>query len=338
MNGDICMHSPVTRQSVEPRSRWLLLIHQIPPEPAYQRVKVSRRLARVGAVQLKSTVYVLPWTDTCHEDFQWIRRELIDGGGEATIFAASLVEGLADADIEAMFRAQRDEDYATLDNELAELAKGVGHAPLDKARRAQADNEFARMKRRLLEIQRTDFFEAERGPRVQARLEALQEKLVQSEPSQVTLPEPLDRKRYQQRVWVTRAGIKVDRIASAWLIRRFIDADARFRFVDIASYKHRGKELRFDMADGEFTHREDLCTFEVLCRCFQLEHLGLHVLAEIVHDLDVKDGRYRRTDNEGVATLVQGLVAAHAKDDARLAAGMVVFDTLYAAMSSQGPR
>ena len=237
-----------------------------------------------------------------------------------------------------MFRAQRDEDYAALDNELAELTKTVGRGPPDKATRAQADSEFGRMKRRLLEIQRTDFFEAERGPRVQARLEALQARWGQAEPSPVTAPEPLDRKQYQQRVWVTRAGIKVDRIASAWLIRRFLDAEARFRFVDIGSYKHRGKELRFDMADGEFTHHEDLCTFEVLCQRFQLEHVGLRGLAEIVHDLDVKDARYRRADNEGVATLVQGLVAAHSKDDARLEAGMVVFDTLYAAMSQEGSR
>src|SRR5687768_7008636 len=99
--------------------RWLLLMHQIPHKPAYLRVKVGRRLARAGAVALKSSVYALPRGDGLTEDLQWIRREILEGGGEATIVEAELVEGLSDEQVENLFRAARDVDFS----ELAEEAR-----------------------------------------------------------------------------------------------------------------------------------------------------------------------------------------------------------------------
>jgi hypothetical protein len=152
-------HVPMAAKAPTP-ARWLLLIHQIPPEPNYLRVKVSRRLARIGAVQLKSTVYALPRSETCNEDFLWVRRELIDSGGEATIFEASLIEGLSDAELEALFREQRDQDYAAVEQELEELSKRIGRGRIERTVRTQAEAELSRSERRLLEIQRVDFFEA----------------------------------------------------------------------------------------------------------------------------------------------------------------------------------
>jgi hypothetical protein len=320
----------VAKQSSATPARWLLLIHQIPPEPNYLRVKVSRRLARIGAVQLKSTVYALPQCETCHEDFLWVRRELIDSGGEATIFEASVVEGVGDTEIKALFREQRDQDYAGLEHELAELSKRLGRGRLKSNTRAQAEAELSRLQRRLLEVQRIDFFEAARGRRVRSQVEALHARLAQAPAPLASDPSTVDPRQYKKRIWVTRAGIKVDRIASAWLIRRFIDPQARFRFVDLAHYKQAPKDLRFDMADGEFTHVRDLCTFEVLCERFQLEDAGLRAIAEIVHDLDVKDARYGRPDNDGVASVIQGIVLGRAEDDERLAAGSALFDALHA--------
>jgi hypothetical protein len=311
-------------------ARWLLLIHQIPPEPNYLRVKVSRRLARIGAVQLKSTVYALPRSETCNEDFLWVRRELIDSGGEATIFEASLIEGLSDAELKALFREQRDQDYAAVEQELEELSKRIGRGRIEKTVRTQAEAELSRIERRLLEIQRVDFFEAERGRRVRARVQALHGRLSRVAARPSTEVAAVDPRQYKKRTWVTRTGIKVDRIASAWLIRRFIDAQARFRFVDLGKYKHAAKDLRFDMADGEFSHVRDLCTFEVLCERFQLEDAALRAIAEIVHDLDVKDARYGRPDNDGIASIIQGIVASHGSDDDRLQAGTALFDALYA--------
>src|SRR5438067_10094157 len=94
--------------------RWLLLIHQLPPKPDYFRVKIWRRLQRIGAVAIKSSVYVLPYTDQATEDFQWLRREIVAGGGEASVCQAAFVDGLSDGQIEALFRAQRDAEYAEL--------------------------------------------------------------------------------------------------------------------------------------------------------------------------------------------------------------------------------
>jgi hypothetical protein len=327
--GSILLGAVAKKSSATP-ARWLLLIHQIPPEPNYLRVKVSRRLARIGAVQFKSTVYALPQSETCHEDFLWVRRELIDSGGEATIFEASIIEGVSDAQLKGLFQEQRDQDYAAVEQALGELSKRVGRGRPETELRTQFEAELSRMERRLLEIQRVDFFEAERGRRVRARVQALHSRLSQGAAHPSGEVPTVDPRQYKKRSWVTRTGIKVDRIASAWLIRRFIDSQARFRFVDLASYRHTSKDLRFDMADGEFTHVRDLCTFEVLCERFQLEAVALRAIGEIVHDLDVKDARYNRPDNDGIASIIQGIVASRTADDERLEAGSALFDALYA--------
>jgi hypothetical protein len=135
----------------------------------------------------------------------------------------------------------------------------------------------------------------------------------------------------QGRTWVTRTGIKVDRMASAWLIRKFIDPRARFKFVPAKGYQPQARELRFDMFDAEFTHEGDLCTFEVLIQRFGLSDPGLRPLAEIVHDIDLKDAKYGREEAAGIGQLVTGIAAGHADDEERLARGAALFDDLYAA-------
>jgi hypothetical protein len=102
-------------------ARWLLLIHQIPPRPAYLRVKIGRRLQALGAVPVKNSVYLLPRSDDALEDFQWVRREIAAGGGDATVCAAHFVEGLSDESAEALFRAARDADYERLAGEARRL-------------------------------------------------------------------------------------------------------------------------------------------------------------------------------------------------------------------------
>jgi hypothetical protein len=141
----------------------------------------------------------------------------------------------------------------------------------------------------------------------------------------------LDAAQHRGRTWVTRTGIKVDRMASAWLIRKFIDAEARFKFVPAKGYRPEKYELRFDMFEAEFTHEGDLCTFEVLVQRFGLADPALRELAEIVHDIDVKDTKYGREEAPGIGQLVAGIAAAHADDEARLARGSALFEDLYAA-------
>jgi len=143
-------------------------------------------------------------------------------------------------------------------------------------------------------------------------------------------PPPLDTVQHRGRTWVTRAGIKVDRMASAWLIRRFIDPEARFKFVPAQGYPPEPRELRFDMFEAEFTHEGDLCTFEVLVQRFGLGDPALRVIAEIVHDVDLKDSKYGRAEAPGIGQLVAGIAAAHADDEERLRRGTALFDDLYA--------
>ena len=133
------------------------------------------------------------------------------------------------------------------------------------------------------------------------------------------------------RTWITRAGIKVDRMASAWVIRKFIDPEARFKFVPAKDYRPEPRELRFDMFDAEFTHEGDLCTFEVLIQRFGLDDPGLRHLAEIVHDIDLKDAKFGRDEAAGIGQLVIGIAATSEDDEARLSRGAALFDDLFAA-------
>lgn len=309
--------------------RWLLLFHQIPPRPAYLRVKIGRRLQGLGAVALKNSVYVLPRSDQALEDFQWVRREIVSGRGEATVCEARLVEGHSDADVEALFIRAREADYTA----LAEDARRLERALSGSKRRAsppsdQARQSLARLRRRLAEVASIDFFGAPHRETLEGVLAGIEARL------RPPAPEPARRRPRaaggrRARTWVTRRGVQVDRMASAWLIRRFIDPAARFKFVPGHDYAPRPGEVRFDMFEGEFTHDGDLCTFEVLLREFGLREAALRSLGEIVHDVDVKDGKFGRPEAPGLERLLAGLSLRHPRDEARLAEGAGLFESLY---------
>jgi hypothetical protein len=294
------------------KAPWLLLIHQIPPKPAYLRVKVWRRLQEIGAVAIKNSVWALPARDEAHEDFRWLLREIAAGGGDGSICEAGFIEGLADEDVRALFDKARDVDYAALTEEARGLA--TEENPDRPA--------VAKLRRRLEAIAAIDFFGAT-GREVAEGLIAGLEK--HEEPSMTEiLP--------KGRVWVTREGVKVDRIASAWLVRRFIDPKARFKFVRPGGYKPGRNEVRFDMFEAEYTHEGDRCTFEVLLARSGLDDKALAAVAEIVHDLDIKDHRYGRAETAGVGVLLAGIAGGGRGDEERLERGAALFDDLYAAL------
>jgi hypothetical protein len=312
-----------------PEPRWLVLIHQIPPRPAYLRVKVGRRLQGVGAVAVKNSVYVLPRGDESLEDFQWVRREIVAGGGDATVCEARFVEGLSDADVESLFRAARDADYAALLQDARRVKQGLG----GRARRTAApDHEQAvaavtRLRKRLADVAALDFFAAPGRDAVEGVLSAIEAAL---RPPQAGTPAASHKAAdVHGRTWVTRAGIHVDRMASAWLIRRFIDPKARFKFVRAQAYAPQKGEIRFDMFEAEFTHEGDLCTFEVLLRRFGLGERALRQVGEIVHDIDLKDARFARPEAPGLDRLVAGIALRHKDDEARLRDAEAVFEGLY---------
>jgi len=309
--------------------RWLLLIHQIPPRPNYLRVKVGRRLARVGAVALKNTVYVLPRTDAAQEDFQWIRRELVASGGDATIFDAQLVDGLGDSEVESLFRDARDADYRGVIEEARAVARRFGGSKaLGSERKRALEAEVVRLERRLQETAAIDFCGASSRETATGLVSGLRARATPLSPRARSGMTPVAD--LPGRTWVTRTGIAVDRIASAWLVRRFVDPDAQFKFVPAKGYVPAPGELRFDMFDAEFTHVGDACTFEVLRQHLGLSSPGLEAVAEIVHDIDLKDGKFARPEVAGVTAAVTGLTLANPEDSERLARGTELFDALLA--------
>lgn len=326
----------------KPEARWLLLIHHIPPKPAYFRVRIWRRLQGLGAVAIKNSVYVLPRSEQTLEDFQWVVREILQRGGEATLCEAQLVEGLTDAQVQALFHAARDSDYALLAGEARALLASFSKDMEREDPQAEAGLPLQRLRKRFSEIIAVDYLGASGREAAEGALSSLEEAL-QAPPRRAAPADEAWRDRWKSlgelrgRTWVTRQGIFVDRIASAWFIRRFIDPDARFRFVSPKLYPPGPGEIRFDMFEAEFTHEGDLCTFEVLLECSGLDDPALRSIAAIVHDMDIKDGKFQREETPGLLPLLEGIAAAHKDDRERLERGGVVLDGLYAYFRRERP-
>src|SRR2546422_536119 len=195
-------------------------------------------------------------------------------------------------------------------------------------KRGEIEAAVARLQKRMADIAAIDFFHARSREAVDGLLKELEQKLAARESEkEASAAEALEKPRGA--TWVTRTGIHVDRMASAWLIRRFIDPQARFKFVTAREYRHQPAELRFDMFDGEFTHQGELCSFEVLLARFEITDAALRAIAEIVHDIDLKDEKYGRPDNAGFEHLINGIAMAHPEDEVRLQRASFVLDDLY---------
>jgi hypothetical protein len=329
--------------------RWYLLIHQLPPKPLYLRARIRQRLARVGALALKNSVYVLPRNEAGLEDLQWIAEEAVAGGGEAYLCEADFSERPSNEDIEARFRGERAADYQALSEQLRPLLRQRQAPGAVVAGDDELTSKLRRIKKRLDEVIAIDFFAAPGREEAETLARRLDERLHPGAARPATAGTPASRKLADLagQVWVTRRGVHIDRIASAWLIRRFIDPQARFRFADSPSPAGAPGEQRFDTVGGEFTHAGEHCTFETLLAQLGRRDAALSEIAEIVHDLDLKDGKFGRADAPGILQLINGLAAAHADDLDRLDRGFAIFDDLYAsfrrlpeppAMSRSRPR
>jgi hypothetical protein len=322
--------------STDAAARWLLLIHQLPAKPAYARVKVWRRLQALGAVMVKNAVYALPANAETREDFAWLAKEIVESAGEAIVCEASFIEGLTDDQLQALFDSARDEDYARIALDTREaVARLTGDAPDDVL--AEAASHAVRLRKQLDAIVAIDFFGAEGRATAEGLVSGLEATLKQEgeimSDGKTGAASPPDSLR--DRVWVTRQGVQVDRIASAWLIRRFIDSGARFRFVPGTGYRAQAGELRFDMFEGEFTHLGDRCTFEVLLGHVGLADPALRAIGEIIHDIDLKDGKYGREEVAGVRSLIAGIAASSTDDEQRLARGAALLDDLYSSFAGK---
>lgn len=306
------------------RNPWLLLIHQLPAKPAYLRVRIWRRLQAIGATPLKNAVHALPLRDDTFALFDDLLRQIIEGGGEAIILEAALVDGLGDADVRALFDAVRDSDYEDLASEARAIDEG------------QAIREIVRLRARLAEIAAIDYFGAHGRQAAEAALADLERRSTRHPDVTSASPSQIAPAKLRRRVWVTRRGVHVDRIASAWLIRRFIDPEATFKFVDGQGYKPAADELRFDMADAEFTHEGERCTFETLIVRAELDgDTVLIAIGEMIHDLDIADSRFNRPETAGLGALIAGICAGSDDDAERLAQGAAALEQFHAYFSKR---
>ncbi len=304
-------------------SPWLLFLPQLPAKPDYARVKLWRRLQPLGAVALRGGVYVLPNTAEAREDLEWVGKEVEADGGNAIVCESAFAHGVSDAELEERFRQRSADAYRQI--------AAHSHAALGDASAAAAAR---RLRRQLLSEQRRDHFGAEGREPAERAVTQLEAALTR-EAGEARATQPQSAVRHPKgAMWVTRAGVFVDRIASAWLIRRFIDQKARFKFVSGTRYVPKTNELRFDMFQGEYTHRGDRCTFEVLLQEFGLTSPALAAIGEVVHDIDLKDERYQRPETDGIALVLQGLVLAESDDARRCKAGAQIFESLFAQFSS----
>lgn len=311
--------------------RWLILVHRIPSRPLYLRAKMRQRLADIGAVAVKNAVYLLPHGADALEDLQWIAQEIEAGGGDAHLFEGDFVEGVANEAAVAQFREARNADY----DAVAADANAAMKAARSAAAVAELASSHLRLHRRLEEIRRIDFFDAEHRATAEEAVAAIEKRLAKDrkEDTRMLKANP----ELRGKTWVTRPGVKIDRMASAWFIRRFVDPKARFRFADPSAPKKEG-EFRFDMVGGDFTHQQDRCTFEVLVGRVGLPDKGVRAIAEIVHDLDLKDGKFGRAEAAGVRVMLDGLMARIDSDEERIERALTIFDDLHEALGSPSKR
>jgi hypothetical protein len=307
-------------------------------------VTTWRRLQQIGAVPLKQAVYALPDTPDAREDFEWLKTEVKAAGGDATVFAADNVDAWSDDALVEEFRRSRQETYDELARDVEQAVKRASSARRPKGTRAPALRRLlAIFQERLVATEKIDFFGSAGRDRVLASLRRLEDRLSgPSRPSGPTESNSSGRMAsFQGRLWITRPRPGVDRMSSAWLIRRFIDRQARFGFAaDRESVPDNG--VPFDMFGVEFSHQGEGCTFETLCSVFGIEGPALSRIAAVVHDLDLKDGKFGAPECSTVGAIIEGLRLAYQHDDVLLEQGMTMFESLYRSFEqsnrSTGPR
>jgi hypothetical protein len=284
----------------------------------------------LGAVSPTGGVHILPEREECGEAFQWLAQEIRQAQGEALIMRVEQFDGLTDNQLIELFRQARDEEYGEIETQLVTLEQAASaltgpeeqpnlHDTLDKLRRRHAD------------IKRVDYFNSPAGARIAARLTALQQSLVAQKLPVADIPTALLAE-YGDKRWVTRPRPHVDRLACAWLIRRFINPNALIRY----GFQPEPGEIAFDMTEAHFGHQGQLCTFETMIRAFQLNEPGLQTIGEIVHEIDLRDGQYTHPEQAGVDAILKGWLMAQLSDTALESHGIALFEGLYAMFSEKG--
>ena len=338
----VTLHITLSRKNIKSSTHWILLVHQLPARPTNLRVRIWRKLQKLGAVSIKNSVYVLPANEKTYEDFQWLKQEIESAGGEAAVFNAGSVEGATDEEIIRTFREVRDAEFEALTAEFDGLTGRIREQSrakhLSPGRLAAHETELDKLHAELERIIANDFFNAKRRAdavnaydRCQKTIRLSQAPAKKLSPRRSGLLAVAD---YQNRRWMTRCNLHIDRLASAWLISQFIDKRPRFYFVsDNETFEG---AIPFDMFGAEFTHQGEDCTFETMLKRFGLTHIrGLRDLAEIVHDIDLKDDKFNRLEAAGLNAIINGLSETLRDDRKLLQQTNLIFDSLFTLFGKQ---
>ena len=323
------------------KSGWLLFFYSVPSNPVSNRMKIWRRLSKAGAVQLKGAVYILPYSEEHYELCQWLVSEVTAMQGEGTFVVVEKVETITGSDIVDLFNRQRESDYHAVEKGVEELERKIqgikkGSASLKDKKLFE---EFSKHIKEFEDIRRIDFFSSKAGESLRKKIRDLEIEIkkltggdIKEQPSEIARKNIED---YRGKVWVTRKKPFIDRMASAWLIKKYIDANAVFNFMDENETDNPDKDMiAFDVRTGEFTHVGDMCTFEVLVKSFGFKERTLKKIAEIVHDLDLKDDKYSSAEAKGLEEILNGIRKTAKDDKDALEKGMSVFEMLYVSKTS----
>ncbi len=298
-------------------SSWLLLLFSLPTNRNTERVAVWRRLKKMGAVQIKTSTYLLPDEPAQYEQFQWLAQQIRDYGGDSTLVRAQEIEGLSKEKVIAMFNEARAKGYG----ELRKSLQGF----ITRRKKMDAEggaSELQRLMRQFREIRAVDFFDSPRGHDIAMLLRRAEG------PKRSRQLETLNVKQYQEKTWLTRPRPEIDRVGSAWLIARFIDRKPKFVFASTVDAIP--DAIPFDMLDAEFSHHGNYCTFETLTRRFTISDKSLAKIGEMIHDADLDDARFQRVEAVGIDRVLKGWAKQGLSDQEILRRGFECFDALYA--------
>jgi hypothetical protein len=301
---------------VNTANSWLLLLFTLPTNRNTERVAVWRRLKKMGAVQIKTSTYLLPDETAQYEQFQWLAQQIRDYGGDSTLVRAKEIEGLTREKVIAMFNDARAKDYAELRRSLQSFI-----ARRKKKDAEEAATELERLTRQFREIRAVDFFDSPRGHDVAMLLRRAEG------PGRSRRLEKLDVRQYQGQTWLTRPRPEIDRVGSAWLISKFIDRKPKFVFAPKPDSVP--EAIPFDMLDAEFSHHGNFCTFETLTKRFAISDKSVAKIGEMIHDADLDDARFQRVEAVGIDRVLKGWAKAGLTDEQILRRGFECFDALY---------
>jgi len=270
----------------------------------------------MGAVQIKTSTYLLPDVPAQYEQFQWLAQQIRDYGGDSTLVRAQEIEGLTEGKVIALFNDARAKDYGELRKSLQSFI-----TRRKKIEAEEAVSELERLTRQFREIRAVDFFDSPRGHDVAMLLRRAEG------PKRSRQLEILDVKQYQGKTWLTRPRPEIDRVGSAWLIARFIDRKPKFVFA--STLEAIPDAIPFDMLDAEFSHHGNYCTFETLLRRFSISDKSLVKIGEMIHDADLDDARFQRVEAVGIDRVLKGWAKEGLSDQEILRRGFECFDALY---------